>query len=54
MKLPMTRFPFRKPKARNLEARELHTTRYSIKVIPSKVMSIFRKRKHKGIADEKD
>jgi len=48
------KYPFKKPKPRNLEAKELHTPKYSLKVIPSKVKSIFRKRKHKGIADEKD
>ena len=54
MKLRMTRFPFRKPKVRNLEARELHTPKYSLKVIPDKAKKIFRKRKHKGLTDEKD
>jgi len=53
MKLPMTRFPFKKPKLRNLEAMELHTPKYSLKVIPDKAKKIFRKRKHKGLTDEK-
>jgi len=48
------KYPFKKLKPRNLEARELHTPRYSLKVIPNKIKKIFRKRKHKGQTDEKD
>ena len=48
------KYPFKKPKPRNLEARELHTPRYSLKVIPDKSKKVFRKRKHKGQADEED
>jgi|TARA_R110002012_G_scaffold22386_1_gene77504 hypothetical protein len=34
-------------KPRNLEAKELWTTKYSLKVIPLKIKKLFRKRKHK-------
>ena len=54
MKQQGKRFLFRKPKVRNLEAMELHTPKYSLKVIPDKSKKIFRKRKHKGQADEED
>ena len=54
MKQLRKRFPFRKLKPRNLEARELYTPKYSLKVIPDKAKKIFRKRKHKGLTDEKD
>jgi len=34
---------------------ELHTPKYSLRVVPDKTKSKFRKRKHKlGISDEKD
>ena len=54
MKQQGKRFLFRKPKPRNLEARELYTPKYSLKVIPDKSKKIFRKRKHKGQANEED
>ena len=54
MKQSEKKFLFRKPKPRNLEARELYTPKYSLKVIPDKVKKIFRKRKHKGLTNEKD
>jgi len=54
MKQSEKKFLFRKPKPRNLEARELYTPKYSLKVIPDKSKKVFRKRKHKGQADEED
>ncbi len=54
MKQSVTKFRFKKPKVRNLEAKQLHTPQYSLKVIPDKVKKTFRKRKHKGFTDEKD
>ncbi len=43
------------PKPRNLEARELYTPKYSLKVIPNKLKKLFRKRKHRlGWKNEKD
>ena len=53
MKRSVTKYPFR-PKVRNLEARELYTPKYGLKVIPDKAKKVFRKRKHKGLIDEKD
>ena len=42
-------------KPRNLEAKELWTPKYSLKVIPNKLKKLFRKRKHKsGWKNEKD
>ena len=54
MKQSEKKFLFKRPKGRNLEARELYTPRYSLKVIPDKSKKVFRKRKHKGLTDEKD
>ena len=54
MKQSEMKFRFKKPKQRNLEAKHLHTPKYSLKVIPDKVKKIFRKRKHKGLTNEKD
>jgi len=43
------------PKPRNLEARALRSSQYSLKVIPNKLKKIFRKRKHRlGNANEND
>ena len=54
MKYQEKKYLFKKPKGRNLEAKELYTPRYSLKVIPDKTKQVFRKRKHKGQADEED
>jgi hypothetical protein len=54
VKQQVKKFLFKKPKLRNLEAKELYTPRYSLKVIPNKINKIFRKRKHKGLTDEKN
>ena len=54
MKQQVKKFLSKRPKLRNLEAKELHTSKYSLKVIPNKINKIFRKRKHKGLTDEKD
>jgi hypothetical protein len=54
VKQQVKKFLFKRPKPRNLEAKELYTPRYSLKVIPNKINKIFRKRKHKGLIDEKD
>ena len=53
MKRSVTKYPFSR-KVRNLEARELYTPKYGLKVIPDKAKKVFRKRKHKGLIDEKD
>ena len=54
MKQSEKKFLFKKPRPRNLEARELYTPKYSLKVIPDKSKKVFRKRKHKGQTDEED
>jgi hypothetical protein len=49
------KFHSKVPKPRNLQAMELRTPKYSLRVIPDKTKSSFRKRKHKlGTKDEKD
>ena len=53
MKRSVTKYPF-SPKVRNPEAREVHTPKYGLSVIPEKAKKMFRKRKHKGLVDEKD
>tara|TARA_S200000501_G_C20830322_1_gene746905 strand:- start:1761 stop:1913 length:153 start_codon:yes stop_codon:yes gene_type:complete len=50
----MKKYSFKRPKPRNLEAKELHSPRFSLKVIPVKMKKLFRKRKHKGPPYEKD
>ena len=51
----MPKYSSKRPKPRNLEAKELYTPKYSLKVIPNKTKNIFRKRKHKGgVSDEKN
>jgi hypothetical protein len=43
------------PKTRNPQAMELHTPKYSLRVIRDRTKNSFRKRKHKlGTADEKN
>ena len=54
MKQLVKKFLFKKPKPRNLEAKELYTSKYSLKVIPSQNKKVFRKRKHKGQPYEED
>jgi hypothetical protein len=50
----MKKSSFKRPKPRNLEARQLRSPQFSLKVIPVKLKEVFRKRKHKGLPYEKD